>query len=340
MKPLEKNKRNILLILTVSLIVVALISAYLGKFPMLFSDYLETIGAKVFPNHFMNHPEISTILFKIRWPRIIMALLIGAGLAVSGSTYQALFQNPMLSQDILGASQGAAFGAALGLFLNTSYEIVVLFSFIGGIVAVSLVLGLNRLIKSNGRLNMILIGMMIGSLFSSAISFLKLIGDPTNTLPAITYWLMGSLSSIKMQDVYYAGPLIIIGMLPIIILRWQLNVFSLGEIEAQSLGINVKFLRLVFIASATLITATAVSISGQIGWVGLVVPHFARLLLGANYRYTIPATALIGGSFLLIVDDFARLLTTSEIPIGILTSVIGAPIFILLIAKSSHKLEG
>ena len=328
------------MILAILLVITALLSAYLGKYPMSFSNYFETIGAKIWPNTFTNHPEISTILFKIRWPRIIIAIVIGAGLAVSGATYQALFQNPMLSQDILGASQGAAFGAALGLFINTSYEMVVLLSFCGGIIAVSLVLGLNRLIRANGRLNMILIGMMIGSLFSSAISFLKLIGDPTNTLPAITYWLMGSLSSIKMQDVSYAVPLIIVAMLPIIILRWQLNVFSLGEIEAQSLGINVKLLRFIFIVCATLITATAVSVSGQIGWVGLVVPHFSRLLLGGNYRYTIPSTALIGGAFLLIVDDFARLLTTSEIPIGILTSIIGAPIFIILIAKSSHRLGG
>lgn len=340
---MEKNYRNQkiwLILLGVCLVIAIIISAYLGKYPISLSNFFETILSNVVPAHFEGVAEIETILFKIRWPRIIMAVLIGAGLSVSGATYQAIFQNPMLSQDILGASQGAAFGAAIGLFFNVNYELVVSFSFICGLLAVGLVLGINRLIKTNGRLNMILIGMMIGSLFSSAISFLKLIGDTTNTLPAITYWLMGSLSSIKTQDVKFAAPLILIGMFPIILLRWQLNVFSLGDIEAKSLGINVKLLRLILIGSATLITATAVSVSGQIGWVGLVVPHFSRLLLGSNYRYTIPGSALIGALFLLVVDDAARLLTTSEIPIGILTSVIGAPVFIFLLAKSNRRLEG
>lgn len=336
---LSVKKRHLtLFLLGIFLIVAIVVSGYLGKYPIEFREYMETVLAHVFPAHFEEIPEVATILFKIRWPRIILAVLIGAGLSMSGATYQALFQNPMLSQDILGASQGAAFGAALGLFFNQSYEVVVFSSFLFGLGAVLLVLGINRLIKSQSKLNMILIGMMVGSLFSSAVSFLKLIGDPTNTLPAITYWLMGSLSSIKMQDVYFAAPLILAGMLPIYFLRWQLNVMSLGEVEALSLGINVKLVRLILISSATLITATAVSISGLIGWVGLVIPHFSRLLLGANYRYTIPGTALCGGIFLLVVDDFARLLTTSEIPIGILTAFIGAPVFIFLVAKNSRQL--
>nr|SFZ88953.1 Vitamin B12 ABC transporter, permease component BtuC [Loigolactobacillus rennini] len=332
----KAKRRLLLLVLLFALGIVFVISGYFGKYPIPFSAYIQALinfGQSDTP---LNLQRIQTILLNIRWPRIILAVLIGAGISVSGATYQALFQNPMVSQDILGASQGAAFGAALGLFFNQAYEIIVLWSFLLGLTAVLLVLFLERLIRGHSKLNLILIGMIISSLFSSAVSFLKLIGDPTNTLPAITYWLMGSLSGIKPQDVYYAAPLLLIGMLPLLLLRWRLNVISLGNEEAASLGINIRLLRLIMITAATLVTAVAVSVSGMIGWVGLVVPHFARLLLGNNYRYTLPATALGGGIFLLLVDDCARLLTTSEIPIGILTSVIGAPVFLILIAQNSQ----
>ncbi|MCH4169625.1 MAG: iron ABC transporter permease [Lactobacillus sp.] len=336
-----RKRRWVLLGLTLALGLGVLISGYLGKYPIAFHQYLEAISGFFKDTTTPATMRIQTILMNVRWPRIILAVLIGAGTSVAGATYQALFQNPMVSQDILGASQGAAFGAALGLFLQQSYEIVVSWSFVFGLLAVSVVLFLNRIIPGNrSRLNMILIGMIVSALFSSAVSFLKLIGDPTNTLPAITYWLMGSLSGIKMQDVYYAAPLLLGGMLPIMLLRWRLNVVALGNEEALSLGINVAVLRSILIVAATLVTATAVSVSGMIGWVGLVVPHFARLLLGNNYRYTMWATALGGGLFLLIVDDFARLLTTSEIPIGILTSVVGAPVFLILIAQNNRPTGG
>lgn len=318
-------------------LIVLLVSFILGKYPISISDFFKAVINQVYPIEHTWDAQIDTILFKIRFPRIIMAALIGAGVSVAGATYQALFQNPMVSQDILGASQGSAFGAGLALFFSFSYQTVITSSFVFGLLAVVLVLSISRLLKADSILNLVLVGMMIGSLFSSAVSYLKLVGDPTNTLPAITYWLMGSLSAIKMQNLVFAGPLIIIGLLPIVLFRWRLNVISLGDEVAQSLGVNVRAMRLILIASATLITATAVSVSGLIGWVGLVVPHFSRLLLGSDHRLGIPATALIGGTFLMGVDNVARLLTTSEIPIGILTSFIGAPIFILLIAKNSRQ---
>lgn len=333
----RKTKRQLLLLLLIlGLILAFMLSGYFGKYPIPLADYWRALLAFGQDHPAPDLKRVQTILLNIRWPRIILAVLIGAGISVSGATYQALFQNPMVSQDILGASQGAAFGAALGLFFNQHYEVIVLWSFLLGLAAVLLVLALEKVIRGQSKLNLILIGMIISSLFSSAVSFLKLVGDPTNTLPAITYWLMGSLSGVKPQDVYYAVPLLIVGMLPILLLRWRLNVISLGNEEALSLGINIKLLRLIMITAATLVTAAAVSVSGMIGWVGLVVPHFARLLLGNDYRYTLPATAVGGGIFLLLVDDCARLLTTSEIPIGILTSVIGAPVFLILIAQNSR----
>ncbi|MHC5248414.1 FecCD family ABC transporter permease [Enterococcus sp. LJL90] len=334
---LEKRKKIVLLLLSGLFLFTFILSFFLGKYPISLPDFFKAVTAQFIDIPQTWDPQINTILFNIRFPRIIMAVVIGAGISVAGATYQALFQNPMISQDILGASQGAAFGAAIALFFSLSYSQVIGLSFIFGIIAVVLVLALDRVLKNQTTLNLILIGMLVGTLFSSAISYLKLVGDPLNTLPAITYWLMGSLSSIKMTNVYSAVPLILVGMLPIFLLRWRLNVMTLGEEEALSLGVNTKLLRLILIFSATLITAAAVSVSGLIGWVGLVVPHFARLLIGNDNRHSLPATALVGGIFLLIVDDLARTLTTSEIPIGILTSFIGAPIFLSLIARNSRR---
>lgn len=338
MKSNERITRKRLIIigsLCVFFLVMA-VSFFLGKFPIPFTEFWQAMLNKVMPIAENTNSQVETILFKIRFPRIIMAVVIGAGISVAGAAYQALFQNPMISQDILGASQGAAFGAAIGLFFSMAYEHVIELSFGFGLLAVGAVLLFNHFLGSRSVLNLILIGMMIGSLFSAAVSFLKLVGDPTNTLPAITYWLMGSLSGIKEQNVLFAAPLILIGMIPILVLRWRLNVISLGEEEAASLGVNSRRLRIILIIAVTLITAAAVSVSGLIGWVGLIVPHFARLLVGTDNRYSLPLTAILGSTFLLVVDDFARLMTTSEIPIGILTSFIGAPIFIFLIAKNSR----
>ncbi|WP_265457234.1 FecCD family ABC transporter permease [Enterococcus sp. HY326] len=334
---LEKRKNAILLILGLLFVAIFILSFFLGKYPITFSDFFQAVIAQFADVPHTWDSQIDTILFNIRFPRIVMAVVIGAGISVAGATYQALFQNPMISQDILGASQGAAFGAAIALFFSLNYSLVIGLSFVFGIIAVLIVLVLDKILKNQTTLNLILIGMLVGTLFSSAISYLKLVGDPLNTLPAITYWLMGSLSSIKITNVYSAVPLILLGMLPIFLLRWRLNVMTLGEEEAASLGVNTQLIRLILIFSATLITAAAVSVSGLIGWVGLVVPHFSRLIIGNDNRHSLPATALTGAIFLLIVDDLARTLTTSEIPIGILTSFIGAPIFLSLIARNSRR---
>lgn len=334
-----KQKRKILLGTIGLFLAVFFLSFFLGKYPIPIVDFVHVVLNKFIPIDQTWSSQIETILFKIRFPRIIMAVVIGSGISVAGATYQALFQNPMVSQDILGASQGAAFGAAIALFFSLKYEQVILLSFLFGLLAVGTVLLINTFLRNSSILTLVLIGMMVGSLFSSAVSFLKLVGDPMNTLPAITYWLMGSLSSIKMQDLRFAVPLILLGMIPIFLLRWRLNVLSLGEELALSLGVNSQRLRVILISTATLITATAVSVSGLIGWVGLIVPHFSRLLIGNDHRYSIPITAILGGTFLLFVDDLSRLITTSEIPIGILTSFIGAPVFVGLIIKNNRSLK-
>lgn len=278
-----------------------------------------------------------TVLFNVRLPRVIMGAVIGGGLACAGAAYQGIFQNPMVSPDILGASNGAAFGAALGLFFTVGYKAVSVSAFLFGIMAVVIVLTISRRVKFNVTLGLILAGIMVGSIFNAGVSYLKLVADPTDTLPAITYWLMGSLASIRTQDVFFACPPIIIGILPILLLRWRLNVLTMGDEEARTMGINARVVRTVVIGGATLITAAAVSVSGLIGWVGLVIPHFARMIVGDDYRVMLPASILLGSSFLLVVDNFARMLATREIPIGILTAFIGAPFFLYLILTEGGR---
>lgn len=313
-------------------------SFFLGRYPIDPVTLIRVLLSKLFPITSDWPSQAETIIFQIRLPRVVMGMLIGAGLTCAGASYQALFQNPLVSPDVLGVSAGAGFGAALGLFVGLSYRTVSFSSFAFGLLSIILVYLVSSQVKNNPSLGLVLAGMMIGSLFTSAVSFLKLVADPNNTLPVITYWLMGSLASIRLSDMAFAAPLILIGIVPVFLLRWQINVLTLGEEEARCIGINTRRIRCIIIVCATMITAASVSVSGLIGWVGLVIPHLTRILVGNDYRIMLPASLLLGGSFLLIVDNFARLLATSEIPIGILTAFIGAPFFLYLIIREGKKL--
>ncbi|HML37946.1 MAG TPA: iron ABC transporter permease [Bacillota bacterium] len=281
--------------------------------------------------------QAETVLFNVRLPRVLLGAVIGGGLACAGAAYQGIFQNPMVSPDILGASNGSAFGAAFGLFFSFGYTGVSLSAFFFGLLAVSMVFLISRRVKLNITLGLILTGIMVGSIFNAGVSFIKLVADPADTLPAITYWLMGSLASIRLGDVFFAGPLIIAGIVPIMLCRWQINVLTMGDDEARTLGVNANLIRTVIIVSSTLITAAAVSVSGLIGWVGLVIPHFARMIMGDDYRVMLPAAALLGASFMVAVDNLARMLATHEIPIGILTAFVGAPFFVYLILREGNR---
>lgn len=313
-------------------------SFLLGKYPIQPWTLIRVLLSKVIPITPDWTPQVETVLFQVRLPRVLMAALIGAGLSCAGAAYQGIFQNPMVSPDVLGASAGAGFGAALGLFLGWGYQMVSLSAFLFGLAAVLVVCVVSSRVKYNLSLGLVLAGMMVGSLFTAAVSYLKLVADPNNTLPVITYWLMGSLASIRPQDVLFAAPWILGGMIPILLLRWRINVLTLGDEEARCIGVNTKRIRFIVVLCATLITAAAVSVSGMIGWVGLVIPHFARMLVGSDYRKMLPVSMLLGGSFLLIVDNFARLLAKNEIPIGILTAFVGAPFFLYLIMREGNKL--
>ena len=313
-------------------------SFMLGRYPIEPWTLIRVLASRVIPVTPDWPSQVETVLFNVRLPRVLMAALIGAGLSAAGAAYQGIFKNPMVSPDVLGASSGAGFGAALGLFLSFSYQGVSFLAFVLGLSAVGAVCLSSSRVKYNQTLGLVLAGMMISSLFTAAVSFLKLVADPNNTLPVITYWLMGSLASIRPKDLAFAAPWIIGGIIPIYLLRWKINVLTLGEEEARCIGVNTSAVRLAVVLCATLITSAAVSVSGLIGWVGLVIPHFARMLVGSDYRKMLPASLLLGASFLLVVDNFARLLATSEIPIGILTAFVGAPFFLWLILREGNKL--
>ena len=282
--------------------------------------------------------QAKTIIFNLRLPRIVIAVLLGSGLALSGLVYQGLFQNPMVSPDLLGSTSGAGFGAALAILLGFSYLQITLVSFLFGIIAVAIVLLISSKVKGNPTLTLVLSGMMVSSVFSALISFVKLIADPEEALPQITYFLMGSLSSVRKEDILPVFLLIAVAIIPIVLIRWQLNIMTQGEEEARALGVNTRVIRLISIVSATIITATATSLCGMISYVGLVIPHLVRMVLGCDYRRTVPASIFLGATFLLLVDTVSRSFTTVELPIGILTSLIGAPFFLYLIIRESKKL--
>lgn len=283
-------------------------------------------------------PTVDTILFQIRLPRVGAALLVGAALAVAGASYQTLFRNPLVSPDILGVSAGAGFGAVLGILLSLPVFAIQALGFATGLATVGIVYLLARALRSqNEVLVLVLAGIVVGALAGAGISLVKVLADPYNQLPAITFWLLGSLSGIKVADLQAVAPLVVLGLVPLGLLRWRIGVLSLGDDEARTLGVNVGLVRGVVIAAATLITATTVSVSGIIGWIGLVIPHMARLLVGPRYDRVLPAAALMGAAFLVLIDTIARTAARIEIPLGLLTAILGAPIFVWLLARGRRS---
>jgi len=274
-----------------------------------------------------------TVVFRIRLPRVIAAMLVGAGLSLAGASFQGLFRNPLVSPDILGVAAGAGFGAALGILVSGNPWVIQVSAFAFGIVAVAVTYGIGRVYHNSSTLILVLAGIIVGSLFSALLSLAKYVADPYDTLPAIVFWLMGSLSSVSNTDIIAVAPPILLGSLCLYLIRWRINLLSLGEEEAQALGLDTKRMTVVLIVASTVITASAVCISGIIGWVGLVVPHIGRMLVGPDFRKLVPVSAILGASFLLVVDDIARTLTATEIPLGILTALVGAPFFAYLLTQ-------
>ncbi len=330
-----KSNKTIFISLTMLLVLLSLLSISIGRYPISLNELGIILYSKIFSLEHTLPSTLDTVIFNIRLPRILGAIIVGAALSVSGTAYQGIFKNPLVSPDILGASAGAGFGAALAIILSLNNLGIQIMAFVFGLVAVFVTYLISaRFKKSDITLILILTGILIGTLFSSFISLLKYVADPYEKLPAITFWLMGSLSRVTMEDIYFIMIPVMIGMIPLFLVKWRLNIMAFGDEEAQALGIDTKKIRFIVILTSTLLTASVVSISGIIGWVGLLVPHLARLLVGPNYKILLPASILIGSIYLLLVDSLARLILPMEIPLGILTSIIGAPVFIYLLAYS------
>lgn len=334
LNPSGRRANAIILGLTVFMVVVAGVSLMLGRYPISPSEAIQMLLSTMFPVEQTWTTQQETLFFNVRLPRILLALMVGGCLSVAGAAYQGTFQNPLVSPDILGASQGAAFGAAVALLAGAGSLMVSTSAFAFSMLSVIIVLIVSSRAKGNRVLVVVLAGMMVNILFQSAVSFTKLIADPADTLPSITYWLMGSLTGAKL-DINLGLTFIpmIIGTVVLFALRWRINILTMGDDEASTMGIDARRLRIVVLLAATLITAASISVTGLIGWVGLIIPHLCRLIVGTDYRRMLPASMLMGASFLLIVDNISRLVTTAEIPIGILTAFIGAPFFLYLITR-------
>ncbi len=270
----------------------------------------------------------------IRLPRILVACLGGAGLAIAGAALQGVFRNPLVGPQIIGVSSGAAFGGALAILLFESAAITVTFAFIAGFLAIAIVYLMSRITSQAPILLLVLAGVVTSAFFSALISLIKFVADPDNKLPSIVYWLMGSFASISWSDVAILTAPIVLGGLLIYGLRFRINVLSLGEEEAQSLGVPVERTRWLILGAVALISAAVVAVAGVIGWVGLVMPHLARMIVGPDHKVLLPASAAVGAMYLLVIDDLARTATAAEIPLGIITALIGAPVFALLLRRT------
>ncbi len=315
----------------------AILSLCLGRYPVSCSELLTFGGHFIsgsFPTDDHHLRVIQNIVVDIRLPRIVAAILIGASLSVSGVTFQSMFVNPLVSPGLLGVLAGASFGAALGMIFSSTWLGVQASAFFFGCVAVVTALGIAGFYKGDRLLMLILGGIISGALFTALLSVIKYLADPYDALPAIVYWLMGGLSLADAKTVWTAGIPIMGGIMALIFFSAQMNVLSMGDEEARSLGVNVRQVRFALIFLATLISALTVAMGGIIGWVGLVIPHIARMIVGPDNRILLPAAAIIGSTYLLMVDDISRLVFSVEIPLGILTALAGIPFFVVVLRRS------
>ncbi len=311
---------------------IFLLSFWIGYYPLPPSQVVKAFLSRFgFQGDIL--PQAVTIFWNIRLPRILSAAFIGASLAVAGSTYQGMFRNPLVSPDILGVSSGASLGAAFAILLGCSDAVVQLAAFIGGIGAVAASYLISRKSSHAQTLSLVLTGSMIMALCNAGVTMIKYVADPNDVLQQITFWLMGSLTKTTMDAFKWSATPMAIGLMTILCFRWQINLLTLDDEEARSLGINIRFYRILFITASTLLSAAAVCLGGLIGWVGLMIPHMARALVGVDYGRVIPVSAMLGAGYLILMDDLARSILSMELPLGVVTAILGAPFFVHLIIK-------
>ncbi len=322
-------------VLAVGCVITVVLSVCSGAYPLSIRDILQLFT----PMEGADTPveTVRTLIVDVRMPRIMAALFMGAGLSAAGASYQGIFRNSLVSPDILGASSGAGFGAALGLLIGAHFLVIQTLAFCFGIIAVLLTCVLGRAVGgSHSSLRLVLTGMVTGSIFVAGISIIKTVADPADTLPSITFWLMGSLAGVKWADVWVLLPPVCIGGGLMYALRWKLNAMSLSDEEARTMGVDVARVRMLTLVGATLISSVVVAVGGLVGWVGLLVPHMARFIVGPNNRELLPVSMLMGACYLVIADDLARLLFRTEFPLSVVTCACGAPVFLILLRRSGR----
>jgi len=325
-------------ILAAALVVSVGISLRYGAHPLSWADLLQVWFPSASDSAGTGRATVISLLWEIRLPRVLAALAVGAGLSVAGASYQGLFRNSLVSPDILGASAGAALGAALGLLLSLSIIGIQMLAFFCGLGAVTLTYLLSRTVGGGHfTLRLVLTGMVVSSLFMAGISVIKALADPYSKLPAITFWLMGSLSSVTRADVRLLAIPLAAGIVALLALRWPLNAMALGDEEARALGVPTGLVRLLVLVSATLVTSATVAVGGMVGWVGLMVPHVTRFWVGPNHRELLPVSALLGALFLLWADNLARWMFAVEFPLGVVTCACGVPVFLFMLRRSQRS---
>lgn len=324
--------------LAAGLLVLALFAVTVGPYPVSVGQVLAALLGYAGGGAGLADAQVETVLFSVRIPRVLAALLVGAALAAAGTVYQGLFRNPLVSPDILGVSTGAGLGAALGILLAMPVVVTQGLAFAGGLGTVALVYAVATAVRGHDpMLVLVLAGVVLGALAGACISLVKILADPYDQLPAITFWLLGSLAGTQPGDVWSALPLVAVGLVPLVLLRWRMNLMTLGDEEATALGIDPRRLRVLLVAAATLMTASVVAVAGVVGWVGLVMPHIARLVVGPNFGRLLPAAMILGAGYLLAVDTIARTMADTETPLGILTAFVGAPVFLWLLATGRRS---
>lgn len=338
------HKKVLFILVSLLFCISVLCAFYIGQYPISSEEFLNVlyywVGLEQTPEILKTSESLSMILQEIRLPRILGAIIVGASLSLSGAVFQGIFVNPLVSPSILGVLSGASFGAALGMLLGESFLMIQLLAFIFGFVAVFLALMIGKTYNTSNTLLMLVLGGVISSsLFGAFLSLIKYMADPYNTLPSIVYWLMGSLSAVTLESVGVVFPWVLISTLLLIFFGKHLNLMSLGEDDALALGVDVKKVRFLMIILATLLSTLSVMLAGIIGWVGLVIPHIARFLIGSNHTTLLPFCAILGATFLVIVDTLSRNISHTEIPLGIITSLVGIPVFIFVLRYNIKRDE-
>lgn len=328
-------------ILTVLLLVAGVCAVCAGKYDVKPAEVLEILWSRLWGLQ-SRYPDMTVnVVMELRIPRIIASVLVGASLAISGAAYQGIFCNPLISPDFLGVSSGACVGAALAILMSLPSGFIQLFAFVGGVAAVAMAISLPTLFRNRSNIMLVLAGIIVGSAMSSVMGFIKYVADPETQLAAITYWTMGSFNYISLGDILPTLPFMLVPAVVLCLLSWRIDVLSLGEREAQALGVNVRLVRNAVILCSTLLTASSVCIAGTISWVGLVIPHLGRMMTGPDNSKLLPVTALLGGLFMLVVDTLTRTIGVSEMPISILTGIVGAPFYAWLLwrqRRSGHDI--